>query len=182
MIDGLPAVSGTADAMPLADEAADAVFVAEAFHWFATSEAVAEISRVLRPGGALVICFNFWEEFEPELPADARALLRSLDERFGPAGGPKVSSGEWQKPLAGSAFGALQYATIQHAEPYDRARVVALFSSMSNVARQPASVRREFAEELAALLPAAPRTLRLRCDAYWTTFLTSPTTSSPGAG
>jgi hypothetical protein len=83
--------------------------------------------------------------------------------------------------LAGSAFGALQYATHRHAEPYDRARVVALFSSMSNVARQPASMRREFAEELAALLPDAPRTLRLRCDAYWT-FMTSPTTGSPGAG
>jgi hypothetical protein len=129
---------------------------------------LAEIARVLRPGGTLAICFNDWKAFEPALPDDARALLRSLDERFGPPGRPKVSSGEWKVPLAESAFAALHHAAIPHAEPYDRARVVALFSSMSNVARQPTGVRQAFAEQLLALMPDEPRTLRLRCDAYWT--------------
>jgi SAM-dependent methyltransferase len=168
LIDGLPAVAGTAEAMPVPNESADAVFAGEAFHWFASAESLTEIARVLRLGGTLAICFSDWEAFEPELPAEARALLRCCDERFGPAGGPKVRSGEWKKPLAGSGFGALQYAAIPHAESYDRARVVALFSSMSNVARQPTGIRRAFAEELTALLPDTPRTLRLRCDAYWT--------------
>jgi SAM-dependent methyltransferase len=168
LIGDFAAAEGTAEAMPLDAESADAVFVGEAFHWFATADALAEIARVLRPGGVLVICFNDWEAFEPELPTEVRALLRSLDERFGPPGGPKVSSGEWKTPLDNSVFGALQHTALPHAEPYDRARVVALFSSMSNVARQPGAVRRAFAEELAALLPDAPRTLRLRCDTYWT--------------
>jgi SAM-dependent methyltransferase len=162
------AVAGTAEDMPLADDSTDAVFVGEAFHWFAGDDALTEINRVLRPGGTLVICFNDWEAFEPPLPAEARAILRSLDQRFGPAGGPKVSSGEWKTPLGRSVFGALQHAAIPHAEQYDRARVVALFSSMSNVARQPGTVRRAFADELADLLPDTPRRLRLRCDTYWT--------------
>jgi SAM-dependent methyltransferase len=167
LIRGVPAVAGTAEAMPLSKESADAVFVGEGFHWFAGAEALAEIARVLRPGGTLVLCFNDWEAFEPELPAKVRTLLRSVEERFGPPGGPKVSSGEWKTAFAGSAFGPLAHAPIAHVELYDRARVVALFCSMSNVARQSASTRRAFQEELAALVPDARRTLRLRCDAYW---------------
>jgi SAM-dependent methyltransferase len=166
-IDDLPAVAGTAEAMPLTKESADAVFVGEAFHWFAGAEALAEIARVLRPSGTLVLCFNDWEAFEPELPAEVQELLRSAEERFGPPGGPKVSSGEWKTAFPGSAFGALEHAPIRHVELYDRPRVVALFCSMSNVARQSASTRHAFQDELAALVPDARRKLRLRCDAYW---------------
>src|SRR5688500_15301327 len=42
------AVSGSADAIPVEADSIDAVFVGEAFHWFATDAAVREIARVLR--------------------------------------------------------------------------------------------------------------------------------------
>ena len=47
----LPAVSalhGTAQRIPAADASADAVLCAQAFHWFASTESLAEIRRVLR--------------------------------------------------------------------------------------------------------------------------------------
>src|SRR3712207_6985295 len=50
--------SGTAEAIPLVDDAVDAVFVAEAWHWFDPEPAVAEIRRVLRPGGRLAVLYN----------------------------------------------------------------------------------------------------------------------------
>ncbi len=51
-------VDGTAEAMPLPTASADAVAVAQAFHWFDGDAALAEIHRVLRPGGALALVWN----------------------------------------------------------------------------------------------------------------------------
>ena len=52
------ALAGTGQEVPLADATVDAVFAAQAFHWFDDERAVAEIVRVLRPGGALVLMWN----------------------------------------------------------------------------------------------------------------------------
>jgi SAM-dependent methyltransferase len=60
------AMSGTAEAIPLPDRSVDAVFVAEAFHWFDPPAAAAEIARVLKPGGGLAALWNdaAWEDVE----------------------------------------------------------------------------------------------------------------------
>ncbi|WP_425460984.1 class I SAM-dependent methyltransferase [Leekyejoonella antrihumi] len=47
---GIEAVDGTAEQIPLSDDAVDAVFVAQAFHWFDNETTLAEIARLLRPG------------------------------------------------------------------------------------------------------------------------------------
>lgn len=74
---------GTADAIPLPDASVDAVVCAQAFHWFATAEALDEIHRVLKPGGRLGLVWNMrdarvpWvagmdrivNEFEGDAPA-----------------------------------------------------------------------------------------------------------------
>jgi ubiquinone/menaquinone biosynthesis C-methylase UbiE len=49
---------GFATAIPLADGAVDAVIVAQAFHWFATADALREIARVLKPHGRLGLIWN----------------------------------------------------------------------------------------------------------------------------
>jgi SAM-dependent methyltransferase len=46
---------GLAEAIPLPDASVDAVTVADAFHWFDQAAALAEIRRVLRPGGGLAV-------------------------------------------------------------------------------------------------------------------------------
>lgn len=53
---------GTAEAIPLEDGSVAAVTVADAFHWFEPAGALAEIARVLRPGGglALLACAVDW--------------------------------------------------------------------------------------------------------------------------
>ena len=57
-----PALLGTAEQIPLPDNSVDAVLVAQAWHWFDPEQAVAEVARVLRPGGRLGLVWNTRDE------------------------------------------------------------------------------------------------------------------------
>ena len=60
--EGVRALEGAAEAIPLRDASADAVVAAQAFHWFDNDEARAEIARVLRPGGVFAPIWNIRDE------------------------------------------------------------------------------------------------------------------------
>ncbi|PZG05058.1 class I SAM-dependent methyltransferase, partial [Micromonospora craterilacus] len=59
---GVPALAGTAEAMPLPDGYADAVLAGQAYHWFDRPAAHAEIARVLRPGGVFAPIWNLRDD------------------------------------------------------------------------------------------------------------------------
>jgi len=59
---GVKVLEGTAQDIPLADGTVDAVLCAQAFHWFANSAALAQIHRVLKPGGRLGLVWNVRDE------------------------------------------------------------------------------------------------------------------------
>jgi SAM-dependent methyltransferase len=59
------AVRGVAERIPLGDSSSDAVLVAQAFHWFDTEPSLAEIARVLRPGGMFGLVWNYRDESVP---------------------------------------------------------------------------------------------------------------------
>jgi len=54
----LEVLEGTAESLPLEDASVDCVTVAQAFHWFEPPAALAEVARVLRPGGHLFLVWN----------------------------------------------------------------------------------------------------------------------------
>ena len=58
VLPAVPALAARAEALPLGPATVDAVTVAQAFHWFDAPAALAEVRRVLRPGGQLVIAWN----------------------------------------------------------------------------------------------------------------------------
>ncbi len=58
----VPMHDGTAEAIPLPDGSVDAVVVAQAFHWFDASRALAEIDRVLRGAGGVGLVWNERDE------------------------------------------------------------------------------------------------------------------------
>jgi SAM-dependent methyltransferase len=55
---GVRAVEGSAEALPLPDQSADAVLCGQAMHWFDLDRALPEMARVLMPGGVLAGLWN----------------------------------------------------------------------------------------------------------------------------
>ena len=114
VVPGAEARAGHAGAIPLGDEAVDAVFSAEAFHWFATRETIGELERVLAPRGGLAIFWNIpADEREPPLGDEAQALIDDAFRRGGAPGLPRVLSGEWREPFEGSRFGELHEESVE---------------------------------------------------------------------
>lgn len=57
--------AGFAEAIPLGNASTDAIFAGQAWHWFDRPRAVAEISRVLKPGGSLILLWNQYDRSQP---------------------------------------------------------------------------------------------------------------------
>ncbi len=70
VVPDVEALAGSAEQIPLGDASVDAVFAAQAFHWFDHERAMPEIARVLRPGGVLALVWNGPDESRPEPAAD----------------------------------------------------------------------------------------------------------------
>jgi ubiquinone/menaquinone biosynthesis C-methylase UbiE len=169
VVPGAEALAGRAEAIPVEADSVDAVFTAEAFHWFASRRTVAEIARVLRPGGGLAIFWNV-DFGEPE-PAMGDAVEAALDEAFalgGAPGLPKVLSGAWRQPLEASAFGPLDEAEVEREIRRDREGWLANMMSVSSIAAQSDAERAALATRLRELVPEAEYRWRVRTIAYWT--------------
>jgi SAM-dependent methyltransferase len=142
---GVEALPGTAEAIPLPDGSIDAVTVAQAFHWFRAEEALSEIDRVLRPGGALALVANLRDESDP--------LQRSFVEavslhRAHPALEPEL---ELVEPD--------EIRTFAHVHELSGEELVLLAASESSIASLAAEARATALADVAAL---APPTARLR--------------------
>jgi SAM-dependent methyltransferase len=162
-------IDAFAESLPLADASVDAAFVGEAFHWFDAARAVAELARVLRPGGSLVLVFNNWDApYDPAVPLEAREAIDEVATRTGPAGRPKVEAGEWRAAFEGAPFAPLAYREVPHVDVTDRDGVIAYYLSISSVAARPQAERDELREMLRQLVPEATYTLRLRAE-IWST-------------
>ena len=160
------ALHGTAEDIPLPDDAVEAVFVGEAFHWFAGQAALEEIARVLRPGGTLAVLFNISDgPFEPDLPDgfwetyDARTLKKPPEQTVG--------SGVWREAFPGP-FEPLREASFPNPYRVDRDGLVAYASSWSMAAALPDDERAALSEDLRALLPPGEYVKPLRTHLYWT--------------
>ncbi|BEM11635.1 hypothetical protein SM14VA5_41390 [Serratia marcescens] len=95
-------LAGTAEAIPLPDESVDAVVCAQSFHWFATQQALAEIQRILKPGGKLGLVWNMRDA----RVGWVRKLNQIVDSHEGDA--PRFYTGEWRKFFPFKGFEPLQ--------------------------------------------------------------------------
>jgi SAM-dependent methyltransferase len=154
------ALAGTGQEIPLADESVDAVFAAQAFHWFEDERAVAEIARVLRPRGALVLMWNLpagpWEPStaaaEELLTAHAPTPNEVSYDPLDLGKGPRYASDDWA--LGGSMFEPLQAARLSNSQTLGRDGLVAYYASMGWLADLPDDERLPLLDEVRSLLAA----------------------------
>lgn len=156
-------LAGSAEECPLGAASVDAAFVAEAFHWFDSSRAVAEVARVVRPGGAVVVAFTQWDgAFEPGLPPDARAAVEEVSRRTGATGAPRMLSGAWRDGFAGAPFRQAPERELPFEHTTDRDGVIAYYLSMSTIASRPEDEREELRAYLRNAVPRGEHRLALR--------------------
>ncbi|MDP4024595.1 class I SAM-dependent methyltransferase [Methylobacterium sp. NEAU 140] len=145
------ALAGTAEAIPLEAACLDAVVCAQAFHWFAGAAALAEIARVLRPGGRLGLIWNVRDERVPWVAA----LSRITDPHEG--GAPRYRTGAWRAAFPAPGFGPLRERRFPHVHrgPAE-AVVVDRTLSVSFVAALPEAERAAVAGAVRALVAETP--------------------------
>jgi SAM-dependent methyltransferase len=149
------AIVGTAEAIPLPDASVEAVTAGQAFHWFDAPAALAEIHRVLRPGGTLGLVWNRRDEGDP-----LQALLSELTdppERETPRG--------WRLDVpallrASGLFGPVETTELPHVQRTDEAGIVDRLRSSSYVAGLPEARRAALERRLRERLLAGPVALR----------------------
>jgi ubiquinone/menaquinone biosynthesis C-methylase UbiE len=127
------AVTGTAEAIPLADASVDAVTVAQAFHWFDQRRALAEIHRVLRRDGALALIRNMRDLADP--------LQRAIQDLLAPLREAAGADGEWDPAAAQPYFEAFEERRFRHEQRVDLAGLLDRVGSTSFVAALPDAER-----------------------------------------
>ncbi|HKU58467.1 MAG TPA: class I SAM-dependent methyltransferase [Gaiellaceae bacterium] len=128
-VPGIEVLDGTAEAIPLPDASADAITVAQAFHWFDHERAIPELHRVLKPGGWLVLIWNSRDMNDP--------LQRGIEDLLAPLRdvAPYQLGEEWREPLeASSLFGPPEEAWFSIAQEMTAAGVGERVASTSFVA------------------------------------------------
>jgi len=160
---------GQGEAIPLPDRFADAVVVAQAFHWFRARTALREIARVLRPGGRLALLWNVRDEAVPWV----RRLTELLD-RHGEAI-PRARQHRWRRAFDRAApFGPLRLRSFRHAQRATPATIVERVWSVSVIGLLSPVRQRAVARQVRAILGSDPVTrgravvtLPYRTEVYW---------------
>ena len=126
---------GAAEAIPLADDSVDAVTVGQAFHWFRHDEAVPELHRVLRPGGAVALIWNSRDQARP-LQREVSELIKPLMPPNRPAVGHSATALE-HSPL----FGPVEERAFPWVQQLDADGIADRIASVSFVAAAPPEQR-----------------------------------------
>jgi SAM-dependent methyltransferase len=149
-------LAGTAEHIPLADACADAVLVAQAFHWFDHDVALPEIHRVLRPGGGLGLA---WNRRVLEHPAH-----EALERAISPWGSdtPRHRDRPWVDAIERTPlFEPVADEELPNDQELPPGGLVKRAASISYIAALPEETRREALSELERFEASAPKPIVL---------------------
>jgi SAM-dependent methyltransferase len=130
----------------------DAALAGEAYHWFDTPMALAEMGRIVRPGGGIAFFWNVGDaERSPLVDAEGRLVAAyGIDGSEVRKPGPRpetrqaiVDSGEFDEP---------EFVEVPHVVPMSGADYVGLAYTKSHLRTAPADVQKRYGVAFRAML------------------------------
>lgn len=138
---------GAAESIPLDTSSVDAAVAGQAFHWFANPRALAEIHRVLKPGGRLGLIWNARDE-SVRWSAE---LTRIVNRYQGDA--PRYVNGHWRIAFDNFlGFRAAAARTFRHVQAGSVETILDRVASISFIAKLADSDRAKVLAEVQALV------------------------------
>jgi len=157
-------LDGLGEAIPVPDGSIEVVTVAQAFHWFDAPAALAEIARVLQPGGRLALLWN--ERDERTAWVDEMSRIIRWHERTV----SRYQNADWAAVVAADGrFGPLQERTVSWDQPMTRQLQADRVRSISYIAAMPTAQRERLAADVVALVARReePFPLPYTCRVQW---------------
>ncbi|HEY2600084.1 MAG TPA: methyltransferase domain-containing protein [Thermoleophilaceae bacterium] len=141
---------GLAEAIPLPDGSVDAVTVADAFHWFDRAAALAEIARVLCPGGGLALLSTGPDWRGASWGDEVGKLMEGLRPEH-----PGIGGQAWQDVVReAGGFAAPREVHVKVWQPASPERFLDYIASVSWVAAMPEDERAATIGRIEALIRA----------------------------
>jgi SAM-dependent methyltransferase len=149
---GIRTVAGTAEATTLDTGSVNAVACAQAFHWFASREALQEIHRVLAPEGVLGLIWNVRDE-SCDWVAELAALVAPYEGNT-----PRFHTGSWRVAFTDEFFSPPEATVFPHQHVGTAQEVIVDRSlSVSFIAALPSAEKAIVAQKLNALIDTHPQ-------------------------
>jgi SAM-dependent methyltransferase len=142
--------AGTAEAIPLPDDSVNAVAVADAMHWFDHAAALAEIRRVVRPGGGIAVLTTVPDWSNASWAHDVGSLIADMRPQH-----PHFDGPPWQDALAAAdGWDPAREIRLTTSQPLIAERFIDYVASISWVAALPEQRRAAELAQIAALIQA----------------------------
>ena len=150
---GFEGVEATAEAIPVADEEAEAVLAGSSLHWFDFDRALTEFHRVLRPAGRFGFGWNHRDERHPTIAAMSEVIYSSRPSR--------ETSGwkrrDWASEVARTGlFGEVEHMLFEHVHELPREALGDHLLSYAGLAALAEDERRQEFAAVAEILDADP--------------------------
>lgn len=122
VLPGVTALAGSAEEIPVGAGTADAVLLAQAWHWVDPARAVPEVARVLAPGGRLGLVWNMRDE-RVDWVAELTRIIHT----------DSYTDNGSEAPVVGPPFGPVERFDVEWSMPVTADRLADLVASRSYI-------------------------------------------------